>query len=341
MLQPKSVSTLLVLTLASLGGVVPLAAEEPTPKPSPAPRPQVLISPEALGDCRGAGMARAQRPYLGVEATPLTPELRRHFGSPEKEGVLVSRLIEGGPAERAGIAVGDVLTRCADAKIEEPRDLRSAVRDHKGGESVTVELYRDGKKRQLKVDLVEKESCAFDIGQILEPSDLEELSRLGDLKHLEELKALEHLDIDVGGLDIDALVRNAVKMATVGLDQALKNKDWEQDIEKLQEGRAEEIEKRMEEVARQLEKLEQRLQAESGRYADQAKAEVDRARADLRRELEQRKQEIEKEAQRKIDEVTREAEKVRQEAARKADEARQRAEKAASGGNGGGIAEII
>ena len=52
----------------------------------------------------------------------------RHFGGSGGEGVLVARVVEGGPADRAGIEVGDVLTRCAGEEVTQPHDLRSAFR---------------------------------------------------------------------------------------------------------------------------------------------------------------------------------------------------------------------
>lgn len=330
---------------------------QPAPAPKPAPRPAgapIVISREALaaGDCRGAGFTAGKRAFLGVEAARLTSELRRHFGAAEDEGVLVSRVVEGGPAARAGIAVGDVVIRCAGERVAAPSDLRSAVKGRRGGEAVPVELYRGGKLRQLNVQLDEKESCVFDLGQVIDPEELRELGELGalkiDLKDLEQLKdlkidlkgmkelkeldELKELGIEVGNLDLDGLVRNAVNIAVVGLDQALKSKDWERELEGLQEAKAELLERRMEEVSRQLEILEERLQEESGRYGEKAKQEVEKARQDLHRELERSRAEMEK--------ALREA---REEAERKSEEARRQAEKAArdaaravgSGGSGG------
>lgn len=309
----------------------PLFGQEP-PNPNPNPKPRVIVSPEALALCQGEGRATARRVFLGVEATPISPELRRHFGSPENRGVLVSKVIDGGPAARAGLAVGDVLTRCAGEDVEKPRDLRSAVRNRKGGESIEVELFRDGKARTLKVQLDEKETCAFDLASVMDLSDLEELRGLG---RLEELKALENLDIDLSGIDIEGLVNGALGVAAASVEEVLKNRDWEKEIEKFNEIRSEELEKRMQEVARHLEQLEAKLGEEAGRYGDKARAEIDRAREELRRELEKSRREIEKEVRKNIEEARREAER----ASRELEKARAEADKARAKAGGGG--EII
>lgn len=328
MYKNSTPGTRLTLSMILLAAAVPVFGQEAAPKPKPQPR--VLVAPEALAFCQGEGRATARRAYLGVEATPISPELRRHFGSPENRGVLVSRVIEGGPAARAGLAVGDVVTRCAGAEVEEPRDLRTAVRDRKGGESVEVEVFRAGKARTLKVQLEEKETCAFDLASVVDLSTLEELRGLG---RLEELKALEHLDIDIAGIDIEGLVNGALGLAAAGVDEALRNRDWEKEVERVNQIRSEELEKRMEEVARHLAQLEARLSDEAGRYGDKARAEIDRAREELRRELEKSRQEIEKEVRKNLENARREAEAAR----RELDKARAEADKARAKGGGGEI----
>lgn len=328
----------------ALAFALPVQAGEPAAKPAPksSPRPVAVT----LEDCRGQGFSQSKRAYLGVEATPITPELRRHFGAPGESGVLVSRVIEGGPAARAGVEVGDILTRCGEQKVDQPRDLRSAVRGRKGGESLPVEVFRNGKQQQLSVRLDEKESCSFDLSEVMDLSDLEELKnlerlgelgRMGDLGRLEELKALEHLDIDLSGLDIDGIVRTAMSAAVAGIDQALANKDWQKQLEQLHEIKAEELEKRMEEVGRKLEGLEEKLQAESGRFSEQARVEVERARKELRQELEQRRKEIEAEVQQEKEKARRQLE----EAKAKSEKEKAKADKAKAGGSGGGGGSLI
>lgn len=352
--RSRLVSGLLAVAFApGLALAQPAPHPAPTPKaePTPAPRARVIVSPEGLAaaDCRGEGFSFGKRAYLGVEATRITGELRRHFGAPEAAGVLVSRVVEGGPADRAGIEVGDVLVRCADREVGVPGDLRAAVKGREGGESVAVELFRGGQRRQLNVRLEEKESCVFDLGQVIDPEDLRELDELrglkiedlADLKELEklgelaDLEQLKELGIDLKSIDLNGLVKNAVGVAVLGLDQALKNGEWAQHVEELQEGKAEAIEKRMEEIARQLEQLERKLEAETGRYGELAKREVERAREDVQRELERSKAELEKNTR----EAAEKARKFEEEARRQAERAARDAARAGGSGGSGGSPE--
>ena len=82
--------------------------------------------------------------FLGVQLTPLTPELRVHFGVAEDTGVMVARVEEGGPAHAAGIRVGDILSAIDGERIDSGRQLSRAVRKKEEGDLVMLELYRDG-----------------------------------------------------------------------------------------------------------------------------------------------------------------------------------------------------
>lgn len=82
--------------------------------------------------------------YLGVSMTELTPELRTHFGVPEDVGVMVSRVAEDSPAERAGLRVGDVITRVDGEDVGSGMALQRLVSGHEDGGEAVFEIWRDG-----------------------------------------------------------------------------------------------------------------------------------------------------------------------------------------------------
>lgn len=104
----------------------------------------------------GPGAWHGPSTYLGVRTVELTPELRAHFGVPEDRGVMVSWLQEDGPAERAGVRVGDILATLDGEGVASTRDILGRLRDREPGESVVVELWRDGRLEQLGVVLDER-----------------------------------------------------------------------------------------------------------------------------------------------------------------------------------------
>ena len=97
------------------------------------------------------------RGHLGVELRELTPELQTHFGAPEGSGVLVAGVSDDSPAAAAGIRVGDVITAVDSLAVDSVRDLSREIR-HRPGETVSIEVYRDGRPRQLSATLGEREA---------------------------------------------------------------------------------------------------------------------------------------------------------------------------------------
>jgi len=91
--------------------------------------------------------------YLGVKPAPVTEEMQRAFQLDVDAGAIVQALSESSPAARAGIRQGDVIVSLEGEPIETVEDLYAALRDFKPGQSVTVTVVRDGKRRDVDVTL--------------------------------------------------------------------------------------------------------------------------------------------------------------------------------------------
>jgi serine protease Do len=91
------------------------------------------------------------RGRLGIQVQPMTPELREHYGAPPERGVLVVKVEAGRPAAKAGVRVGDVALSLDGQAIESPRQLARSVHRVPAGQSVTLELLRDGERRELSI----------------------------------------------------------------------------------------------------------------------------------------------------------------------------------------------
>ncbi|MDD5558023.1 MAG: PDZ domain-containing protein, partial [bacterium] len=94
-----------------------------------------------------------ERAWLGMGIQNLTPELRAEFGVPEGRGVLVARIVEGGPAAAAGLREGDVVLSCDGTAVNGPRDLVSFLAGRRPGETAAFSIVRDGKEQEAKVTL--------------------------------------------------------------------------------------------------------------------------------------------------------------------------------------------
>jgi len=97
---------------------------------------------------------RQDRPaeaYLGVMAAPLSEDVKEVAGI--DRGVLINSLMDNSPAAEAGLLPGDVITAVGGKRINAPAELTDLIRSHKPGDTVPIEYYRSGKKREAGVKL--------------------------------------------------------------------------------------------------------------------------------------------------------------------------------------------
>jgi S1-C subfamily serine protease len=97
-----------------------------------------------------------QRGYLGITLQPLDRDLADYFGIPDATGAVVNSVTEGSPAERSGLAPGDVVTRFDGAAIESEKeedlgDFQRLVAGTEPGRRVGVEILRGKQARTLEV----------------------------------------------------------------------------------------------------------------------------------------------------------------------------------------------
>jgi Do/DeqQ family serine protease len=104
-----------------------------------------------------------KRAWLGVSFQEITPELAAHFGGSFDGGALINAVVPQGPADKAGLRAGDVITAIGGQKIEEGHDLLRAVLRHGVGERLNLEVRRDDKTK--KVTLVTGERPSEDGAQ--------------------------------------------------------------------------------------------------------------------------------------------------------------------------------
>ncbi len=97
------------------------------------------------------------RGLLGVGIQDITPELAKSFGLKDNKGALVTQVAPDGPAEKAGIAGGDVIVSFDGQTIVDSKDLSRTVASTAIGKTVAVKIIRNGKGIELQVKVVEME----------------------------------------------------------------------------------------------------------------------------------------------------------------------------------------
>lgn len=91
------------------------------------------------------------RPWLGISAQDLTPEMVEHFKVKEKEGVLVGQVHPGTGAEKAGLVSGDIIKSVDDRAVKSVTELVKEIQKKKVGQKVKLSLLREGKAVVVEV----------------------------------------------------------------------------------------------------------------------------------------------------------------------------------------------
>jgi serine protease Do len=102
-----------------------------------------------------AAKGKVTRGWLGVSIQPLTPELAKSFGLKDEKGVLISDVVQDSPAERAGIAAGDIVVEFDGKKVDTPQDLQKAVAATVPGKGVPLKVWRDKSEKKLEIKIGE------------------------------------------------------------------------------------------------------------------------------------------------------------------------------------------
>ena len=93
------------------------------------------------------------RGWIGVEVQAITAELADSFGMVSSAGTLISGVMRGSPAERAGVKPGDVLLAGEGRKVNDPQAMLEAIAALAPGRKAGFELRRGKEKLELKVEI--------------------------------------------------------------------------------------------------------------------------------------------------------------------------------------------
>jgi serine protease Do len=96
---------------------------------------------------------KVSRGYMGALLGPLTPEMAPQFGLKNDKGALINQVTPGGPAEKAGLKMGDVVTAIDGKPVTSADDLTMAVISRSPGSTVTLDIVRNSKPMQLTITL--------------------------------------------------------------------------------------------------------------------------------------------------------------------------------------------
>ncbi|MGO9122272.1 MAG: PDZ domain-containing protein, partial [Desulfomonilaceae bacterium] len=149
-----------------------------------------------MDDLRNEG--KVHRGLLGVNIQSVDESLAKSFGRTNTDGALVSQVIEGSPAEKAGVKAGDIILKFNDQPVKDHSHLKNLVGREKPDTSAKLTVFREGKTIDLNVKIAERTEKAVALAAPKRPPASETSSELGiDIESLPSAAA-EQLGLKEG-----------------------------------------------------------------------------------------------------------------------------------------------
>lgn len=111
-----------------------------------------FIAPQLIKDGRVTHSGRAA---LGIQGASVDPQLAAQSNLPVDHGVLVGQIVPRGPADQAGMRVGDIIVQIDNTPITDTSSLADALINKNPGDTVKVTFYRGGQQMSANVKLGE------------------------------------------------------------------------------------------------------------------------------------------------------------------------------------------
>lgn len=129
---------------------------------------------------------KVQHGFLGISFQNIDQNLAESFKLDRPEGALISSVVAGSPADKAGLKSGDIILKYNDKSIVQGNDLPSLVALTPVGETVKIIIFREGKEKVISVKIGsleknsdQKQKLSNDFGLVLQNLDQQQKKSLG------------------------------------------------------------------------------------------------------------------------------------------------------------------
>jgi serine protease Do len=178
------------------------------------------------------------RGYVGATVQTISPEIAESLGLKQTGGALVADVVRGGPAEKAGLKVGDVIVEFDKQVIKDSADLPAAVARVAPGTSVQLKISREGKPISLPITVGEMKDSEViasigpesDLGLTVQPVTPDIAQSLG----LERAEGLVVASVKPGSAADDAGLRSGDVITQVNRHPVKNLADYNREISRTE-----------------------------------------------------------------------------------------------------------
>ena len=188
---------------------------------------------------------RVVRGRIGVAIDQVTKEIAESIGLGRPTGAMVRSVEAGGPADKAGVEVGDIITKVDGRLVDKSADLPRSIGAVKPGSKATLQVFRRGSYRELGVTVAE-----FDADKAVRPNEREAPKPQGLVGSLGlgvvDLTDAQRKELKIkGGVRVEAVdgaaaragVREGDVLLSVDNQEIVSVKQFETSIAKLDKSR--------------------------------------------------------------------------------------------------------
>ncbi len=101
---------------------------------------------------------KVTRGYLGIYGDDVSSEMAELLGAKDSKGIVVNKVMEDSPAEKGGVKKGDIIIKMEGKLLEDWNNFRNAIAQIAPGTKVILTVIRDGKEKDLTIELEARES---------------------------------------------------------------------------------------------------------------------------------------------------------------------------------------
>jgi len=180
------------------------------------------------------------RGWLGVGIQTLTPELADGFGLSGLKGILVNKVFEGTPAEKAGFEVGDVILSFSGLEVDDVRKLQSVVAWTEVGSKVPLTVIRSGKEVTLSAVIGEMGAFEHKAEKKETKAELQASGKLGLTVHSagigKDAKGVVIVAVDPGSNAERAGVQVGTEIVSINLEDVVDMEGFKKIADGLNKG---------------------------------------------------------------------------------------------------------